>query len=401
MQLPASPRTVEEVDFFVDESPCERCGNRGLTDESPGYRLGGYSARCATCHVKRRFEFAPLLAKQHAPAFSLTADSQPTTMFTVQQLRAIADREMARVPANPTEIETVAAYNQAKAHLVKARIALVELAKFHPDNAALAAEVASSVALCDRYLEAKLVIESKPGALRKPRGLGDRFSQHAHWLARGHQGDGRLVFCDEHWNGIGMAAAKMHAALIQETTFEQIDFSYSELHDATIRNSRFLRCDLTAAELDRATLDATDLVGSSLGLASLRGTRVRGGDWQRLRAGRSRWKAEFSGVDLRAAGLRDTVLDESVFERCDLRGADLSRKDMILESLGTARRARFIECDLRGAKVEGWRLDRTVFERCRLHGLIGTPAFEGEVRVFEADLFPAADRGVVGVSWPR
>lgn len=142
------------------------------------------------------------------------------------------------------------------------------------------------------------------------------------------------------------------------------------------------------------------MAGSSLALASLRETSVRGGDWRRIHGGRGTWRARLVGVDLRDARLRDAVLDDSEFERCDLRGVDFSRRDAMLIRLGTARRARFVGCDLRGANVTGWRLDGTVFEGCRLYGLVGVPAFEGHVQVLGADLSAEGDGSVSGAPWP-
>lgn len=400
MKLPAAPRTMDEVNYFVDESPCEKCGQRGLKDEQPRYEEGVYLAMCATCLSDRTFTFDPLYTSESAPAFYLAPDAEPTAMFTAAQLREIADRELQRVPREPTEIATVAAYKQARRHLVKGRIAINELAKFHPGDAAIAREVTDTAALWEAYKRAKAAIEAKPGALPPARGLGDRFSQHAHWLARGKTGDGQLVFRNEVWRHTGMSTSKLHAARVEDSTFEGIDFSFSQFDEATIRDSRFLGCDLNVAQLDRATIENSDFRGTAFGMASLRDTHVTGGNWQEIAAGRSTWRAQVTGVDLRGARFRDAVLDDSVFERCDLRGADFSRKDVILESLGTARRTRFVACDLRGAKVEGWRLDGAVFVRCLMHGLEGTPDFEGKVEVDTADLSPDGDRSVLGVSWP-
>jgi uncharacterized protein YjbI with pentapeptide repeats len=401
MKLPAPPRTIDEVNFYVDESPCYVCGQRGLTDEEPRYREGLYRAMCATCKSDRSFEFDPLYSKESAPPFFLAPDAEPTALFDAAQLRAIADREMSRVPAEPTEIATRAAYNAARAYLVRGRIALNELVKFQPGDAATTAEAARAADLYAAYKQAQAVVDSKPGALPPARGLGERFGQHAYWLQRGKVGDGRLVFRNEFWEHSGMSTSRMHEALIEDTTFQGIDLSFSELDRATIRGAKFLGCDLNVAQLDGAVIENSDFRGSALGLGRLRDTRISGGDWSDIAAGRSRWTAEVTGVDLRGARFRDAVLDDSVFVRCDLRGADFSRKDRILESLGTAHRTRFVECDLRGAKVEGWRLDGTVFERCLVHGLEGTPDFEGKVEVDAADLSPDGDRSVIGVSWPR
>lgn len=400
MKLPARPRTSEEVAFFADQTPCERCGRRGVKDEEPRYATGAYLAVCATCLSDRHFTFEPPFTRASAPPFHLTPDAAPTALFSAAQLREIVTHELESVPREPTEISTLALYDEARIHLVKARIALNELAKFHPGDAALRRELADAAALWEAYKAAKVVVESKPGALPAPRSLGERFAHHARWLARGKEGDGQLVLRHEVWRHTSMSSEKLRAARIEDSTFDGIDLSFTQLDDAFIRASRFLACDLNMAQLDRATIEHSDFCGSAFGMASLRDTKVTGGDWREIAAGRSTWSAQLTGVDLRGARFRDAVLDDAVFDRCDMRGADFSRKDAILVSLGTARRTRLVECDLRGANVEGWRLDGAVFERCLMHGLEGTPVFEGAVQVVAADLSPDGDRSVLGASWP-
>lgn len=141
MRLPAPPRTIQEVQFFVDESPCERCGRRGLIDELPGYLEGSYGGMCASCSTRRSFEFEPLPARLSAPPFFLSDEAQPSALFSADELRAIADRELEHVPHEPADLATVEALDAARIHLVRAGIALHELAKFHPGDPALAAEV--------------------------------------------------------------------------------------------------------------------------------------------------------------------------------------------------------------------------------------------------------------------
>lgn len=400
MKIPGAPRTVQEVRYFVDESPCETCGHRGLTDAMPNYLQGRYTGQCASCLTIREWTFEPLKAKTHAPPCFLSGETTPTTVFTADQLRAIADRALATVMREPTEYATVAALEQGQIHVVTASIALNELAKFHPGDSALAAEAAAMPALWSAHKAARPIVEGKPGAQPPPRGLGERFDYHRQWLARGRTGDGRLLFKHEHWKGIGMATGKMQGALFEDTTFENIDFSYGEFDGATFRRVRFLRCSLSMAKLDGATFEQVDMTGSVLSLASLLDCTITGGDWQGIAAGRSTWSSRVTRVDLRNAGLRDTVLDGAVFESCDFRDANFSRRDVVLDKLGTARRTRFVECDLRGAKIEGWRLDGTELERCKLHGTDGKPELEGAIKVIGQDLSPDGDGSVVGMSWP-
>lgn len=399
-ELPAAPRTTTEVHFFIGERPCPRCGATDFSYESSDYPNGKYSGVCSGCTAMREFFFPPAPGIKLAPPFTLTPDAEPTRLFTAEELRAIADRELALLSWHPEELPTLAELTLAQRRLVKVTTTLNELVKCHPGDAAVAAEASTLAGLWDTYQSARAVVDAKPGAHPKPLGIDDRMRQHRGWLARGRVGDGQIVFRNEPWHGVGMATKRLHHAIFEDSKFEQVDFSYSEMHDAVMTRVRFLACDMVAVEFDRATLQDTDMAGSSLALGSLRDTTVRGGDWQRILGGRGTWRAKLDGVDLRGASLRDTVLDDTVFVHCDLRGADFSRKNPVLTTLGTARRTRFVGCDLRGAKVEGWRLDGAIFERCKLHGLVGTPVFEGDVQVSDADLTAEGDGSMLGGSWP-
>jgi uncharacterized protein YjbI with pentapeptide repeats len=400
-EFPAAPRSTTEVLYFIGERPCPRCSATHFSYQSSDYPNGKYVGVCAGCTLRREFHFPPAPGIRLAPPFTLTPDAEPTRLFTAAELRAIADRELALLSWHPEELSTLAELDLAQRRLVKVTTTLNELVKCHPGNAAVAAEASALAGLWDTYQSARSVVDAKPGAHPKPLGIDARMQQHRRWLARGRVGDGQIVFRNEPWHGVGMPTSRLHHAIFEDSKFERVDFSYGEMHDAVMTRTRFLACDMVAVEFDRATLEDTDMAGSSLALGSMRDTTVRGGDWQRILGGRSTWRAKLDGVDLRGASLRDMVLDDTVFARCDLRGADFSRKNPILTTLGTARRTRFVDCDLRGINVEGWRLDGAVFERCKLHGLVGTPVFEGDVQVIEADLSAEADGSVLGGSWPR
>jgi uncharacterized protein YjbI with pentapeptide repeats len=200
-----------------------------------------------------------------------------------------------------------------------------------------------------------------------------------------------------------MATKLMSAAIIEDTTFEKIDFSHGTFEDTILRRARFLGCDLQMSRFKSVAFERCDLKGTRLSLADLLDVAATGGDWQEILGGRSTWRGQFHDVDLRGARLRDSVLDTAVFLRCDLRDADVSRKDAHLTALGTARRTHFVECDLRGMHIEGWRLDGTIFERCRMHGLDGTPVLEGEgdVQIIDADLSAGGDGGPDAVGSAR
>ena len=393
MELPATPRSSKEIDFFVDESPCETCGKRGVKDDRPAYRSGAFTATCAHCGTMREFSFAPLEPHQNAPIWHLGPVDETSRLFDAAAFRAVADRELALVAGDPAELPTMEAWTQGRGHLGRARVALNELAKFHPGDAAVQAEIARAVALYEAYDKAKATVDARPGAHPAPTGLDGRFAQHRAWLKRGRTGDGQLVFRNEEWSRFGMTTKDVTGGLFEDTTFTSIDFSFGVFREATMRRTRFLGCNLVQTELDGAVLERCDFTASRLGLVNLTNVVAAGGDWQRITAGRSTWSGQFSELDLREASMRDSILDDATFDRVDLRGADVSRLDPTLRRLGTARRARFVECDLRGLKVEGWRLDGTVFERCRMHGLVGTPALEGDVQLVGCDFTAGGDGG--------
>lgn len=384
MDLPGTPRSISEIQFYVEHSPCEHCGQTGLTDESPGYRSGSYRGTCAQCRVSREFLFRAV--QEYAPAWHLGFGDTPSSVMRPEDFRAIADKEMAHVPTDPLVFSTVASYDIARRHLVQARIAITEWVKFDPQNPKMALELENVAVLWDRYVAAKVEIECKPGALPPPVGLDGRYAQHLAWLARGRRGDGQLVMRHEHWRSLSFGSPKLQGAMLEDTTFEKINLSYGDFKNTAFTRVRFLACGISMSELNGAHFEQCDLRGSSVTLSDLICTSASGGDWQQLGGGRSTWRARITGVDLRGASMRDSVLDGTTFYRCDLRGADFSRKDTILTELGTARGTLFRECDLRGIRVEGWRLAGTVFERCRMHGIEGIPVLEEEIQFGGVDL---------------
>lgn len=391
MELPAPPRSSKEVDFFVDESSCEKCGRRGVKDHRPRYRRGSYAAICAHCGTVREFGFPPMEPYENAPSWQLGPADQPSKLFDAETFRAVADRELALVPADPAELPTLEAWTWGRAHLGNARVALNELAKFQPDDLGLRAEIQRAAELYEEYDQARAAVDARPGAHAPPTGLDGRFKQHRAWLDRGRVGDGQLVFRHDEWSRFGMTTNTMTAAIFEDTKFEQIDFSFGVFRETTIRRTRFLACNLVQTDFDGAVLERADFADSRLGLVSFTHVVAAGGDWQRITGGRSTWSGQFVDLDLRDASLRDSVLDDASFEHCDLRKVDVRRLDPVLRRLGTARRTRFVDCDLRGMQIEGWRLDGTVFERCRMHGLVGTPALEGDVQVVDCDFSEGGD----------
>lgn len=369
MDVPGTPRSLAEIRFFVEETPCPKCGALGVDRTYVREDAGGtlYDATCPVCGTARQLRFGKIRSRATGPAFHLGEGTAPSELIGADRFAAIAARELAKVPDDPTAFATVAEYEAARRSLVHARTALVELAKFGRTSP----DLARTETLWERYKAAKPAIEAKPGAQPAARTITERARQHRAWLARGRTGDGRLVMRGETWRGTPMGNAEMTAAIIERSTFDACDLSYGTFVEAELREARLLGCRLSSGELARARFERCDLTGSSLQLSKLPDVVVDGGDWQRIDAIRSLWqRARLTGVDLRGAQLGDTVLDGAVLERCDLRGADL-RHDPQLARLGTATNARFVDCDFRDARLDGWRAEGAVFERCRFEGATG------------------------------
>jgi uncharacterized protein YjbI with pentapeptide repeats len=401
MELPAPPRNAKEARFFAEQAPCEQCGGVGLVDTTPSYASGQYTGRCAHCGAVRSFAFPPVDRNVTPPLFHLGPEGEPSRLFGADQLRAIADRERAQVDDDPTSHLTMEGFRRARMHLERTRTALNELAKHAPDDAALAAEIRRTGELHAAYQAAEPLVDAKPGAHPKPSSIEDRFNAHRHWVKRGREGDGRLELRDEHWFDISASTKSFVAAIVEDSVFQRVSMSFGQFDDAVLRRVQFQACDLGSTSFDQAILLDCDLTGSRLSLAHLIGVKATGGDWHDIVAGRSTWSGRFVRLDLRGAGLRDSKLDDAAFEWCDLRGADLRRRDAYLDALGIARATRFVDCDLRGLRIEGWRLDGVVFERCRMHGIEGQPVLEGQVEVIEADLSADGEGGADAVGSAR
>ena len=393
MKLPAPPRSNLEVKFFVDESPCERCGTRGYKQRWPRYDAGRYEATCAGCGLNREFTFEPPPNGEWPPVFHLGFGDEPSKVFTPEELRASADRELALVPLEPAELRTLEQFRVARHRLERARTALVELGKFRHEDTALASELEQVVALHGVYKEAEAVVDAKVGAHAKPIGLDGRFIAHRKWIGRKRVGDGQLVFRGENWSGFSLSTRLWSWAVIEDTKFERMEMSYGEFVETEMRRAKFLKCNVQMSKFERVTFEHCDLSGSQLSLTRLIAVVALQGDWTRLIGGRSRWQGRFEAVDFQESQLRDSVFDESTFERCDLRTVDLRRQDPTLTALGYARNTRFVDCDLRGMEIEGWRLNGVVFERCRMHGMVGTPVVEGDVTIEACDFSEGGEAG--------
>ena len=107
--------------------------------------------------------------------------------------------------------------------------------------------------------------------------------------------------------------------------------------------------------------------------------------------------ARFAQVDLAGARFCDTLLDDAVFEDCDLREADFGVKNELFADRNSTTNTIFRRCDLRGAKFAGRQLTGTEFVDCKLHN-VGGAAKLRSIKVSGADLSPNGDGSVIGTS---
>ncbi|MBP8810204.1 MAG: pentapeptide repeat-containing protein [Kofleriaceae bacterium] len=393
--VPGAPRSEYEVDYYIAGSRCHACEARGLGRSVPTYAQGVVAGFCAGCKAERQFRFTPVAASGPIEAFHLAAGTAPSTVYDAAELRALVDEALGEVSRTPGDYGTVAEYTAARRRLVRGYTALVELAKFLPGDREVAEEVATVDALYTTYEAAQKTVASRPGAQPAARSIDDRLRQHRAWLARGGVGDGRLTMIDEVWQGQGFDYARWARARMVGTRFERMALSHADLTDAELERTQFVACRLGWSTWARARLTECDLRESRLSLAELEGLEARGGDWRGIVAGRSRWRGDLRGLDLRDASLTDSRFTDLYVERCDLRGADLGRVDYAL-SLGTLERVRFVDCDLRGAKLDGAVLKAVRFERCKLAGIEGTPDVRHGTEALDCDLSPDGDGGLGG-----
>jgi uncharacterized protein YjbI with pentapeptide repeats len=186
--------------------------------------------------------------------------------------------------------------------------------------------------------------------------------------------------------------ARLSHAQLVECTLDRIDLSYADLREARLARCTGARPVLSSAKLGKARFEECTFDAADARLATAEDAVFEGGSWKGLLADRGLWlRVRATGVDFSGAVFADTVLDGAHFVDCDLRGADLRRVKLVLQTLGTTLHAKFVRCDLRGAKLDGRRLDQTRFEDCKLWGISGTPKLEGGVTVVRADVSEAGD----------
>jgi len=110
--------------------------------------------------------------------------------------------------------------------------------------------------------------------------------------------------------GASIKSAHLEKAILKDTKLHHADFSGSHLHQVKFENAEFDQTVLSNAVLTGASIEATTWIG----------TQVDGANLQNLKfPPRASFHKEASGAQFKKA-----VLNQSVFEKCNLAGADFS-----------------------------------------------------------------------------
>jgi len=155
-----------------------------------------------------------------------------------------------------------------------------------------------------------------------------------------------------------------HGADLRETRWSMLRVRRSIFRELLATRSAFDECEIEDCDLSHACL-----LGSSLRAATFVRTRLAG------------------------CLLVDTVLDDTRFEDCDLRGARLAVLN-VRSDPSTVRTA-FIRCDLRNTSWSDRELRGVQLIDCKLHGARGAIRAD-QVELTRPDLSPDGDAAIIG-----
>ncbi len=399
MEVPGSPRSLAEMQFFAGLRPCAACG-----DHQPvAWRAGGQGARwtlrgaCTRCATQRSFEFVCDRDPIEAVHGELElGGAGPSTVLDPHALVGEIDRLVATIAVRPGVLADPQ-WSANWARLVRLRVALNELAKFVPPGADaipvtgaaagdqqrrperyarawIEAERARWAAIADRLAPDFARVAAADPMLSRPtppRGRIDELAlrNHAMWLANRRTGLGRIdvVTCDareRELRGANFAAGRLEGVWFHKADLERSRFDAAELIDV----------DFTRASLATSSLVGAELRGCAFDQARLHGTWWRG--------------ARITATRLRDALIVDAQLDGAVFTGCDLRGGSLRGT----RAIGAV----FEGCDLRNAVLTGADLSRATLRACKVAGARGRPAGTDGWTVIDADFSDAGDGSDLG-----
>lgn len=118
-----------------------------------------------------------------------------------------------------------------------------------------------------------------------------------------------------------LAGADLRGIRFLDCVFEDCDLSNANLHETALQTVRFERCKLVGLHFEdcRAFLFTVHFTGCNLELATFTDRKLPGTAFIDCRLP----ETDFTGADLQKADFSGSHLHRTIFERTDLRGADL------------------------------------------------------------------------------
>jgi uncharacterized protein YjbI with pentapeptide repeats len=212
---------------------------------------------------------------------------------------------------------------------------------------------------------------------------------HFQWDTTGRDGPGRLVLVDATVDHAQLEGGYLHRAVMKGCRFARPNLQGSGLEDAELRDCVFDDGALGMGDWDRANVWGGTFTRCMFDLTHLDGASLQGTTFHRCSFARVTWDgARLTHVDLGGAVLTDGRFDGAVFTGCNLAQADFSRTLPLPRGRqrAVARDAVFERCDLRGANLEGLLLGNTRFLECRMEGVRGRPILEGRCEMTTVDV---------------
>jgi uncharacterized protein YjbI with pentapeptide repeats len=189
----------------------------------------------------------------------------------------------------------------------------------------------------------------------------------------------QVAFSESDLSGTKLNKAFLYLCSLEKAVADKADLAEAccelsmlpgSVKEANFKGSRLTRCVFKETALDGAVFS-----GATLERTLFQGARGKGLDFKDANLERVRSMknseltgADFSGADLRRAGLRDTDLSEAVFRDCDMGGALLEKCRLVRADFYhlKAVRTRFSKCNLESANMRGANLFMASLRKSRL-----------------------------------
>jgi uncharacterized protein YjbI with pentapeptide repeats len=171
-----------------------------------------------------------------------------------------------------------------------------------------------------------------------------------------------------------LSMCNMTGAVVDKAVFSGASFDLSLLpgsaKEADFRGASLSRCVFKDTVLDGANFSGAKLDRTLFQGAKGAGLDFTGADLERMRSMKNSELpgADFTGSNLRGAGLRDTDLTEAKFTRCELGEALIEKCRLVRADFyhAVAVKARISKCDLEGANLRGVNLFMGSLRKSRL-----------------------------------